>query len=86
MVKAVVAGAAGKMGQRVIQAIYQTEGIELVGAWECRDHPSLNEDAGIVAGIPQLDVPILADVKSSLQEHHEYIDVLTRSTNSRKNI
>lgn len=82
MIRAVVAGAAGQMGKRVIQAIYQTEGIELVGAWECRDHHSLNGDAGLVAGIPQLGIPIAADVKSSLGEYYEErVDVLIDFTN-----
>lgn len=78
MIKAVVVGAAGKMGQRVIQAIYQTDGIELVGALERADHDSLDKDAGVVAGIPPLAVPILSSGTSGLQEH---IDVLIDFTN-----
>lgn len=63
MVRAVVAGAAGQMGKRVIQAIYKTEGIELVGALERVDHDFLDQDAGLVAGISLLTVPIKSMVE-----------------------
>jgi len=53
-----VAGAGGRMGQRIIVALDGQEGIALSGACERAGHPSLGCDAGIVAGIHAEDVAI----------------------------
>lgn len=58
MVKAIVCGAAGRMGSLIIRTIQETEGIELVGALECAGHRSLGADAGVVAGVGALQVMI----------------------------
>ncbi len=57
-IRAVVAGAGGRMGQRIVAALDGQPGIELVGASERVGHPSLGCDAGIVAGIHVEDVLI----------------------------
>ena len=41
MIKAIVTGAAGRMGSKIIEVIGETEGIELSGAAEREDHPSV---------------------------------------------
>jgi len=46
MVKAIVIGAGGRMGGRIISLISDTEGIELVGAVESPGHPLIGKDAG----------------------------------------
>ena len=53
MVKAVVTGAAGRMGGRIISIISETEGIELASAVEHANHPALGADAGEHAGAQQ---------------------------------
>ncbi len=58
--KAAISGAAGRMGQRLIALGAQDEEIELVAAFETSDHPKLGEDAGTVAGIGPIGVPITA--------------------------
>ncbi len=47
----VVAGAAGRMGRMLVQAIHETEGATLAGALERTGSPSLGQDAGLLAGI-----------------------------------
>jgi dihydrodipicolinate reductase len=42
MVKAIVAGAAGRMGKKVIGMICQSEGITLAGAFEHPENPFVN--------------------------------------------
>jgi len=59
-VKAVVVGAAGRMGIKVINAIMETEGIELFGALESPNHISLGKDAGIIAGVGELGIDLIA--------------------------
>ena len=55
----VVAGAAGRMGKRLIDLVNAQEGAEVVGALEYSEHPFLGRDAGEVAGIGLLDVPLV---------------------------
>ena len=45
-IKAIVVGAAGRMGSRVIHAIEETPSIRLCRAIERPDHPSLGKDIG----------------------------------------
>ena len=58
MTRAIVAGAAGRMGRRIIHVISETEGIELGGAFERPDNPHVGADAGVVAGTGQLGITI----------------------------
>ncbi len=65
MIKAIVAGAGGRMGGRIITTIHEAEGIILGGAFEHPDSPAVGKDAGTVAGVGELGVTIapgLADV------------------------
>ena len=58
MTKIIVAGAAGRMGQRIVHMVHRNPEAELAGAFERPDHPSVNQDAGQVAGLGPLGVPI----------------------------
>jgi 4-hydroxy-tetrahydrodipicolinate reductase len=51
-------GAAGRMGQRVIALAAQDPTLKLSGAYESSHCPRLGEDAGEIAGIGKLGVPI----------------------------
>ncbi len=55
----VVAGAAGRMGKRLIGLVSAQDGARVVGALEYSEHPFLGRDAGEVAGIGRLDVPLV---------------------------
>jgi 4-hydroxy-tetrahydrodipicolinate reductase len=57
-VRAVVAGAGGRMGQRIIAALDGQPGIVLAGACERVGHPSLGCDAGVAAGLRAVEVMI----------------------------
>jgi len=50
MIKALVAGAGGRMGGRIIASLDDQEGIALAGAFERRGHATLGQDAGEAAG------------------------------------
>ncbi len=60
----VVAGAAGRMGKRLVDLVNAQPETQVVGALEYSKHPFLGKDAGEVAGIGHLDVPLVG----SLQE------------------
>ena len=51
MVKAVVTGAAGRMGGKIISLISTTEGINVVAAVEVARHPMIGRDIGQGLGL-----------------------------------
>jgi 4-hydroxy-tetrahydrodipicolinate reductase len=61
VVELVVAGAAGRMGGRIIALARDAAGIRVTGAVERPGHPALGRDAGEVAGAGQLGVRITDD-------------------------
>ncbi len=62
-IKAIVIGAAGKMGNRVIHIIHETPSIVLYRAIERPDHPSIGRDIGELIGLGKMDVPLEGDLK-----------------------
>jgi len=57
----VVAGAAGRMGSRIVACLHDTPELRLVAALEAPGHAALGRDAGEVAGVGRIDVPLTAD-------------------------
>ena len=57
----VIVGAAGRMGQTLIRAVHSMEGARVAGAVERAGSPFLGRDAGEVAGVGTLGVPITDD-------------------------
>ena len=64
-------GAAGRMGQRLIHLAHDDNELAVGAALEAPGHPKLGHDAGEVAGIGKLGVPIRADLP-----HGHLLDVL----------
>jgi len=58
MIKIAVCGAAGRMGQRIINSIIESEGAVLCGALERPGHPSVGQDAAMQAGCGTSDIRI----------------------------
>ena len=59
----VVAGAAGRMGKRLVDLVNAQSEAKIVGALEFSEHPFLGRDAGEVAGIGSLGVPLVGSFK-----------------------
>jgi 4-hydroxy-tetrahydrodipicolinate reductase len=57
----VVVGAAGRMGQVLVRTIASIDGVTLSGAIEREGAPALGRDAGSVAGLEPLGVPVTDD-------------------------
>lgn len=74
MMKVAIVGAAGRMGGRLIHAVGETQGLELVGATERSGHPQLGMDAGLVAGAGELGVSISADLAAVMEQADVLID------------
>ncbi len=68
-----VAGASGRMGQMLIDAVRAADDCVLSGALDIPASPTIGQDAGAYAGQP-LGVAITADVAAGLQGSHALID------------
>jgi len=55
-------GAAGRMGQRLVALASADRELSIVAAVDSPQHPRLGEDAGVVAGVKALGVPISASL------------------------
>ena len=65
MVDLAITGAAGRMGSRLIALAQQDRELRVVAAIERADHPQMSRDAGDVAGVGAINVPIAAEVTAS---------------------
>lgn len=74
MIKAVVTGAAGRMGSRIINILSTTEGFSLSGALEKKGHAAVGQDAGQTAGIPATGIKVADDLKGALTAGEVLID------------
>ncbi|MBM3607516.1 MAG: 4-hydroxy-tetrahydrodipicolinate reductase, partial [Alphaproteobacteria bacterium] len=70
----VVAGAAGRMGRMLVQAIASAKGATLTGALEHAQSPALGQDAGVLAGVGALGVPVTSDPLTALAKADGVID------------
>lgn len=73
----VVAGPSGRMGQANIRAVAAHQGVTLTGALARAGAPAIGTDAGTVAGLEPLGVPVTADVESALADADAIIDFTT---------
>jgi 4-hydroxy-tetrahydrodipicolinate reductase len=55
-----VNGACGRMGQRIVQLAHEDQDLTIGAALEAATHPCQGKDAGLVAGLGPLGVPVTA--------------------------
>ncbi|MGV8075161.1 MAG: 4-hydroxy-tetrahydrodipicolinate reductase [Syntrophobacteraceae bacterium] len=79
MVRAAVAGIAGRMGSRIAQLIMETEGIELGGGFEQTGHPKIGKDLAEVIGGAAVGKTIAGTIKDILDDADVIIDFTTAS-------
>ena len=77
MIKAIVAGAAGRMGGRIIHMIRHSQEVTLAAAFEHPDHPQVNQDAGQVAGLGKIGVKIARSLEEVIELGEVVIDFTT---------
>ncbi|RMH04843.1 MAG: 4-hydroxy-tetrahydrodipicolinate reductase [Nitrospirae bacterium] len=78
-VNVTVAGAAGRMGTRLVSLIHDSPSLNLVGALESPDHRALGRDAGELAGCGTTGVTLTADLESACASSHVIVDFTTPS-------
>lgn len=74
MMKIIVAGAAGRMGARLVALVKESASLTLAGAVESKGHPSVGEDAGEAAGCGQTGIPIGEDLSAIIERGEVVID------------
>ncbi|MBI5166358.1 MAG: 4-hydroxy-tetrahydrodipicolinate reductase [candidate division NC10 bacterium] len=83
MIKAIVTGAAGRMGGRIINLIKETGDFKLVGATERPGHLAIGKDAGEVAGAGHLGVSVADDLSKIIKEGQVVLDFTTPEASRR---
>jgi 4-hydroxy-tetrahydrodipicolinate reductase len=74
MVKAIVSGAGGKMGGRIISLISTTEGIQVAGGVEKQGHPLIGRDLGESLGLGKTGFNIADDLEKCIRDGDVVID------------
>jgi len=82
MLKSIVVGASGRMGNRIIHAINETEGIEFFSGVENKGHPTIGQDVGEIVGLGRLNI----EIKDDLNTVAHLGDVIIDFTNSTASI
>lgn len=59
--KLIVVGAGGRMGRTLTRIVTESEGVTVVGAVEREGSPEIGKDAGLLAGVGELGVPLTTD-------------------------
>jgi 4-hydroxy-tetrahydrodipicolinate reductase len=67
MTSIAITGAAGRMGQRLVALARQAGDFQIVGAIERPDSPAMAKDAGEVAGVGAIGVPLTFDLRPTPQ-------------------
>ena len=74
MTRIAITGAAGRMGRSLIEACQQTDGVDVSAALEHPQSSLLGSDAGELAGIGKLGVPVGADLAAVTADFDVLID------------
>jgi 4-hydroxy-tetrahydrodipicolinate reductase len=59
--KLIVVGAAGRMGRTLTRIVTESEGVTVVGAVDREGMAEIGKDAGLLAGVGELGVPVASD-------------------------
>ncbi len=74
MISALVSGAAGRMGGRIIALMKELSDLRLVGALENKGHQSIGKDSGEIAGIGKNGITITDDIEKIIKSSDVIID------------
>jgi 4-hydroxy-tetrahydrodipicolinate reductase len=74
MIKAIVLGVGGRMGNRIAHWLVATEGIELVAAVEGKGHAAIGKDVGETLGLSKMGVAVVDDLEEVINAGDVLID------------
>src|SRR5215468_35602 len=67
MTSIAITGATGRMGKRLVALAHESKTFRIEGAVERADSPDLHKDAGEIAGVGKIGVPLTHDLKKAPQ-------------------
>ena len=73
MIRTIITGSAGRMGKALVAAIAANPEFQLAGATEYPASPLIGQDAGTVAGVAALNVPISASLTPEMLSNADAI-------------
>lgn len=73
----IVCGAAGRMGRVLVQLVHQHADATLHAAIEAKGNPTIGTDAGLLAGVGAINVPITDDYARAAQADTVTLDFTT---------
>lgn len=74
MTRIAIAGAAGRMGKTLVEAVALTDGLELGAASDRPDSSLMGSDVGEIAGIGRVGVTLVGDLEEALEQFDVLID------------
>jgi len=74
VIRVAVTGAAGRMGSQLVRLFHEAPGATLVAAAEHPDNPAVGRDAGELAGVGPLGVPIVPELARCLEAADVVVD------------
>lgn len=74
MTKVIVAGAAGRMGQRISYMVHSSDNLQLVGGFEAAGSPNIGKDIGEVGGFGTIGVTIAEGLEAIIDQGDVIID------------
>jgi len=77
MSRIAIVGAAGRMGRTLVQAVHETPGLDLTVAVERLGSSLVGADAGELAGVGRLNVPVEDDLAAAANRFDTLIDFTT---------
>lgn len=79
-VRVAVVGAAGRMGRSLVETVTATKGMALTAAFERQGSSLLGADAGELAGVGNIGVPLTVGLAGSLDQFDVLIDFTSPET------
>ena len=88
-IRLAIHGAAGRMGQRLIALASVDRDLSVVAALESAGHPRVGEDAGVIAGVGTLDVPLSSSLRAEVDAAIDFslpeaVDTVVETCRQRK--
>jgi len=77
MIRAIICGAAGRMGRRLVANVLANPDFQLAGAIEYAASPELGKDAGLLAGVSECGVKVTAEIAPLLKNCDVVINFAT---------
>jgi len=77
MLGVIICGAAGRMGSTLVRLVHESGTMKVAGAIEYAASPQLTKDAGEVAGVGRIGVPITAEIAPLLKGQDVIIEFST---------